>query len=175
MEWQAVVFALQIMMLTVGWMLFQKAKGELSAKAAEAPVLTEIKALQRSVKQLLLEMTEASHHTSARLEVQCAEARTLVTDLEERLERAQFLRGNLSTNQSPNQPVAPVLTVVETYEPKLREPTYASPTLSSREERKRLIYELADAGASAAAIARETEISEGEVETLLALRTPVRA
>ncbi len=167
MEWQAVVVSLQIMMLTVGWMLFQKAKGELSAKAAEAPVLNEVKALQRSVKQLLSEMTEASHQISARLEVQCAEAKSLLMELEAKTQLSKT---------GTKEPAPPMLTVVEAYAPRseAREPTAVRP-LSSREERRRLVYELSDSGLSASAIAREAEMSEGEVETFLALRTPVRA
>ncbi len=44
MEWQAIVLVMQILMLAVGWLLFQQARGELSARAAEKPVLGEGKA-----------------------------------------------------------------------------------------------------------------------------------
>ncbi|MBC7529530.1 MAG: hypothetical protein H7308_18540 [Chthonomonadaceae bacterium] len=181
MEWQAAVFALQIMIITVSWMLFQRAKGELSAKAAEAPILNEVKALHRNVKQLLSEITEASHRTSVQLEAQCNEARTLLAEMEARTERERHLAHPLSAiplmgTQTISSP-SPTLTVVETYapKPKKEEPPYSASRNSARHEQRRLIYSLADAGASASEISREAEISEGEVETLLALRSPVRA
>jgi hypothetical protein len=66
--WQAMVFSVQILLLAAGWTLFQKARGELSARAAEAPVLTEIKALHRNVKRLLQEIETTSDHASAQIE-----------------------------------------------------------------------------------------------------------
>ena len=44
MEWQAIVLTSQIMLLAVGWALFQKARAELAARAAEAPILSEVRA-----------------------------------------------------------------------------------------------------------------------------------
>ena len=181
MEWQAAVFALQIMIIPVSWMLFQRAKGELSAKAAEAPILNEVRALQRNVKQLLAEITETSHQTSLKLEMQCSEARSLLSEMEARTERERHLLHPISPSPlMGTQPISspsPTLTVVETYapKPKKEEPLYSASRNSARHEQRRLIYSLADAGATASEISREAEISEGEVETLLALRSPVRA
>src|SRR5687768_16654551 len=88
MEWQAVVMAMQILLLATGWVLFQKARAELSAKAAEEPVLSEVRALQRNVKELLAEIEETGDAVSSRLESRCVEARELLHALERRLGEA---------------------------------------------------------------------------------------
>ena len=85
MEWQAIVLTLQILLLAIGWTLFQKARAELSARAAEAPILGEVKALQRNVKQLLAEIEQTADRTAVRLEDRILEARSVATDLEARL------------------------------------------------------------------------------------------
>ncbi len=81
MEWQAVVLVMQILMLAVGWFLFQQAKGELSARAAETPVLGEVKALQRNIKQLLTDLDQTSGRASQHLETQCRQAHELAAML----------------------------------------------------------------------------------------------
>jgi hypothetical protein len=90
MEWQAVVMALQILMLAVAWVLFQKARAELSAKAAEEPVLSEVRALQRQVKALLLEIEETGEAAAAKVEGRCVEARELLLALERQVNAVQL-------------------------------------------------------------------------------------
>ena len=92
MEWQAIVFALQILLLAVSWVLFQKARAELSAKAAETPVLSEVRALQKNVKQLLAEIESASDRSSAQLESHCEKAQAALLALEQRTAAANSLR-----------------------------------------------------------------------------------
>ena len=92
MEWQAVVLVMQILMLAVGWFLFQQAKGELSAHAAETPVLGEVKALQRSIKQLLTDMENTSERTSLNLEAKCRQAQELASTLADYIETTEILQ-----------------------------------------------------------------------------------
>src|SRR3954465_3176011 len=89
MEWQAVVLAVQILLLAAGWLLFQRARGELSARAAETPVLAEVRALQKSVKQLLLEMEAAAARQAARLETGCSEAAAILVEMESKIRDAE--------------------------------------------------------------------------------------
>ena len=42
-----------ILLLIAGWLLFQQAKSDLTARAAQIPVLSEVKALQKSIAALL--------------------------------------------------------------------------------------------------------------------------
>lgn len=89
MEWQAVVLTVQILILAVGWVLFQKAKAELSAKAAETPVLGELRALKSQIKQLLDELETAGDTASGQLEAQCRDAQALMQELETRIVEAE--------------------------------------------------------------------------------------
>jgi hypothetical protein len=91
MEWQAVVLAIQILLLAAGWILFQRARGELSAQAAEAPVLAEVKALQQRVKSLLVELESATDRQAARLESGCADAVAVLTEIESKIQIVEEL------------------------------------------------------------------------------------
>ena len=185
MEWQAIVFALQILLLAVSWVLFQKARAELSAKAAETPVLSEVRALQKNVKQLLAEIESASDRSSAQLEFRCAKAQEALSALEQRTEAAN------SFHSSPPVPAArpkrmqrtraaapaewtaesgaetAPQAVVSRREEKM--PAVAAP-VSLHAARRQEVYALTDAGELVGAIARKTGISEGEIETWIGLR-----
>ncbi|MCS6775718.1 MAG: hypothetical protein RMJ43_02005 [Chloroherpetonaceae bacterium] len=190
MEWQAIVMAIQILMLAISWVLFQKARAELSAKAAESPVLSEVRALQKQVKALLAEITEAGETASARLEAQCATARDLTLTLQRLLEEAQQVSGTPSARRSPRRPSpahaktvpspeqaeiasshdAPCAVVASPMPDRAIAHASATHVLSSTVARRQSVYALADQGQPAAEIARQTGLSEGEVETLLGLR-----
>lgn len=191
MEWQAIVMAIQILMLAISWVLFQKARTELSAKAAEAPVLSEVRALQKQVKVLLAEITEAGETASARLEAQCATARDLTLTLQRLMEEVRqgsetspvrrstrrsslnqsHTKGVLSPEETETLPLQDAQRAVTSQVPDravAHAPAASAPT--STEARRRSVYALADQGQPAAEIARQTGLSEGEVETLLGLR-----
>jgi hypothetical protein len=176
MEWQAVVLAMQILLLATGWVLFQKAKAELAAKAAEEPVLSEVRALQRNVKELLAEIEETGDAVTLRLESRCVEARELMLALDRRLEAtveresrpAPVKRAPRRTAAAvvaqpvPAQNPAPALEAVE--------PPLVASAPSPSATRREAVYALAENGADSPDIARQTGISEGEVEMLLGLR-----
>ena len=181
--------------------MFQKARAELSARAAETPVLSEVRALQRSVKQLLLDIESASDRASSQLEIRCVQARELAADLDRRFDRqiemqaartSPFAETEIATatemapapkrtrrtKAKPAPPVErmeretrlsaepprPALAVVAQSGPQ-------NPSVRPLETRRQTVYALADAGEPPAAIARQTGISEGEIETLLGLRS----
>lgn len=172
MEWQSVVFALQILLLATSWTLFQRARAELTAQAAETPVLSEVKALQRNVKQLLAEIVQTAGQTSERLETRCAEAGALLAEMERKLDTLNSpVRSTGEMSSSPTVPL-PTLSLVTAETAVIREEPAraAKPTFSERFLRRQAVYERADAGQPPVAIARETGMSEGEVETLLGLR-----
>src|SRR5215470_679314 len=87
MEW--VVLSVQFLLLLAGWLLFQQAKSELTARASEAPVLAEITALQKSISALLEQLKLESTQASAQLEARCVEARDLLAALDRRIEALQ--------------------------------------------------------------------------------------
>lgn len=166
MEWQAIGFALQILLLTVGWALFQKARSELSARAVEAPVLSELKNLQRNVRQLIEQLEEASLEASARLERGCSEARELLAILDHHLKRWEEVE---ACSTKPTFSTVPQRPSAE----ERCESTNAAllwKQAAKVPSRKEQVYALARQGASPASIAREVGISEGEVETLLGLQ-----
>ncbi len=179
MEWQIIVFVMQILILAIGYFLFQQARGELNARAAETPVLGEVKALQRTIKQLLAEMEETSDQTSARLESRCAEAREVLQSLERRLEELHEAEARLAAARP--QAAAPKRSRTSAMEATIAQgiavttrnskPESAdAPAPSARETRRQMVYEMADAGETPAAIAQATGLAEGEVETILGLR-----
>ena len=191
MEWQAVVLVMQILMLVVGWFLFQQAKGELSARAAETPVLGEVKALQRAIKQMLADLDQTSELASQQLESRCRQAQDLSATLAGQLVELEATQHRLlSLCPDDTQIILPPLSLVT--EPNLsmqqdtscfsqeNNPVDANKAVavctesivsaSTREKRRARIFALHDAGQSRGSIARETGISEGEIETLLGLR-----
>ncbi len=184
MEWQAIVLVIQILMLAVGWFLFQQARGELSARAAETPVLGEVKALQRSIKQLLADMEQSSESASARLEKRCDQARRLLDTLDLRMAEASDLRDSLHQVQPSLAARTDGQSVSFVHEdtssaPGLNDavvvarrsaPEQMDPPHNARDRRRDTIFALADVGRTQGEIARETGISEGEIEMLLALR-----
>lgn len=209
MEWQAVVMALQILMLAVAWVLFQKARAELSAKAAEVPVLSEVRALQRQVKALLLEIEETGEAAAAKVETRCVEARDLLFALDRQIQAASLTveaavapkrngRRAASVVEDETSAQAVIRTDVEERETtptptKKRAATGAKRSRATAAEtvqaavaaapvqelsptalRRNSVYTLADQGEPATAIARQTGLSEGEVETLLGLRMQQR-
>lgn len=176
MEWQAVVLAMQIMMLAVGWVLFQKARAELSAQAAENPVLSEVRALQRNVKELLAEIEETGDVVTARLEARCVEARELLRALELRLETAPEPEPRPKPVKRSPRRTAAALPVSEEAPAVAVVAVESSPQseLAGKDTRREAVYSLADSGKSSGDIARQIGLSEGEVETLLGLRLQKR-
>jgi hypothetical protein len=199
MEWQAVVLAVQILLLAAGWLLFQRARGELSARAAETPVLTEAKALQSSVKQLLAEIDATADRQSLRIEEVCSEAGVILAELESMIQDAESCLVRLepeiavgsvrpthrenhavtcadrsSASVAPNIREAPLglrsTAQQETEPPSSNDSSMSSAARDTVVNRRELVFTLADSGQSPAAIARATRLSEGEVETLLGLR-----
>jgi len=177
MDWQIVVFVLQIMLLAVGYFLFQQARAELSARAAEAPVLSEVKALQRSIKQLLKELEETADQTSARLESRCLEAKELLASLDRRLaawEEGERQAAPSRVVPSPDRQrpeMDPAITRgLAAVAPNTTDEKSPASAPARPDSRRQTVYALADAGEAPAAIARATGLSEGEVETLLGLR-----
>jgi DNA-binding transcriptional MerR regulator len=181
MEWQAVVLVMQILMLAVGWFLFQQARGELTAQASQTPVLGEVRALQRSIKQLLEELNEMSDQASGQLEHRCEEARRLLASLDRRLEQLEDQRQHAPL---PERTLVAAPQQVAIYQRECTDfhreyATIASSGISSatqpvgsdRRNGRQQIYALADQGQATDVIAKATGLSVGEIETLLALRT----
>jgi|GEM_PF-3417913 len=208
MEWQAVVLAMQILMLAVGWVLFQKAKAELSAKAAETPVLGELRSLKSQIKQLLDEIETAGDTALVQLQTQCRNAQALMQELEARISEAdetlytpipaphqEFLTEGFAplavsvvpsfAVESPKKAPRRTKTADGTYseatavttKPTTRRgkitttPAVAEAVaLVGMAARRQQVFALADAGKEMVSIARETDISIAEVETLIGLR-----
>ncbi len=200
MEWQAVVLAIQILLLAAGWLLFQRARGDLSVQAAESPILTEVRALQKSVKQLLLEMELAADRQSIRLENGCADAAATLLEIEntlrgaeQRLETYEARLLSIGSDRFGNDEVSSIRSGRATHFDSDTHIVASSPYLEHRVvetsdgaaaivhdadrstqpgmDQRDQIFRLADRGENAASIARTTHVSEGEIEMLLRLRT----
>jgi hypothetical protein len=168
--WGSIVLCVEILLLIAGWLLFQQAKSDLTARAAQLPVLSDIRALQKSVAALIEQLKLEAGQTSAQLEARCLEARDLLQALDRRLESQHE-----SPNRSKRRTVKPAATVEEASEPSeaSEEPESARIDAAETDGRRSEAFEMADAGSSAAEIARETGLSEGEVELMLSLRPRV--
>ncbi len=158
------VLVIEILLLIAGWALFQQAKSDLTARAAQVPVLSEVKALQKSVIALLEQLKLESTQVSAQLEARCAEARDLLTALDRRLEGTPAASTRVSSRRRET-----VAAVTSARAERAAGETESSTTADS--SRYQEIYTLADGGLSAAQIAQKTGLSEGEVELILGLRT----
>ncbi len=99
MEWQAIVLVMQILLLAVSWFLFQQARAELTARAAETPVMAEVKTLHVNVKKMLDELEQTADRSSSRLENGAETVRQLLGELEtERLDTIE--RSDILTARS---------------------------------------------------------------------------
>lgn len=159
---EALVLAVQILLLVGGWVLFQQAKSDLTARAAELPVLSEVKALQKSIAALLEQLKLESTQVSTQLEARFVEARELLAALDKRLEEMRQLstRATVRRRMSLNTASNPTTD---------HSPSGEAPSQISN-PRHQEIYELADDGLSPVAIAQRTGFAEGEVELILGLR-----
>ncbi len=101
----AIIFVVQIALAVWMWNLYQNSKRDLNARIAEAPMLLEVHNLQRTVKELLTAIEDASQDTTARLEVRCAEARFLLGTLEGRLSEVEVQEVLASSEQKPQEAI----------------------------------------------------------------------
>lgn len=180
----AVIFALQIGLAVWMWNYYQNAKRDLTARAAENPMLTEVSSLQRTVKELLVAVEEAAQDTTARMEVRCAEARFLLGTLEERLSQLEVQEVVTKAISPPSEESGSNTAELLLYEVKhhgeeepqaltpqpLIEEAISTEEAADREYRYQRAYALAEIGMPLADIARETELPEGEIELMLRLR-----
>ena len=159
-----IVLAVDVLLLCAGWLLFQQAKSDLTARAAQIPILSEVKSLQKSIAALLEQLKLESAQASAQLESRCTEARDLLIALERRLEDVEAA----VPRKSARRRTAAVVSVAET----------ASALMDSGAEaenpRHRLIYGMSDDGLAPGAIAQKTGFPQGEVELILGLRRSAR-
>jgi hypothetical protein len=153
--WGTILLGINILLLLAGWLLFQQAKSDLTARAAQMPVLSEVKALQKSVAALLEQLKMESIQTSAQLDARCAEAKDLIAAIDRRLEEAPTQAARPIKKRSPR--VAQVSAGTES-------------VAADADPRKAQVYALSDDGWDEAEIAAETGFPVGEVELILSLR-----
>jgi len=163
--WSSIIMVVNILLLIAGWLLFQQAKSDLTARAAQIPVLSEVKALQRSIAALLEQLKLESSQSSAQLEARCLEARDLLAALDRRLEDGREVRTVSKTSRRREAAVA------ERTSPRATAPE--EPPVQENASRYDAVYTLADEGASHSTIAQSTGYSEGEIDLILGLRPKV--
>lgn len=159
---EALVLAIQILLLVGGWVLFQQAKSDLTARAAQMPVLSEVKTLQKSIAALLEQLKLESAQVSTQLEARFVEARELLAALDKRLEEMKQLSARAAVRRRGPLNAAPSASVG-------CPPAEDSPSRIIN-PRHQEVYALADDGLSPVAIAQRTGFAEGEVELILGLR-----
>ena len=162
--WENAVLAVQILLLVAGWLLFQQARSELTARAAQMPVLEEVQSLKESVAALIEQLKLEATQRSAQLEARCLEARELALTLERRLEDAREVAARPTAAAPVPSPASPRREAVR---PRV-EPTPAP--IPEGAARYQDIHDLADAGVDALTISHRTGLTIGEVELILNLR-----
>jgi hypothetical protein len=172
--WGTIVLGVNILLLLAGWLLFQQAKSDLTARAAQIPVLSEIKALQKSVAALLEQLKLESIQTSAQLDTRCAEARDLLAAIDKRLHEARPAPVRLiktreaAPRQRTESEAPPAPRQVEPSPDEDRRTT--DDDRRAGEFRREQVYSLADMDVDQGEIARQTGFSEAEVELILGMR-----
>jgi hypothetical protein len=181
MDFGSIVLVVNILLLVAGWLLFQQARSDLTARAAQVPILSEVKALQKSIATLLEQLKLEAGQSSTQLEARCVEARDLLAALDRRLEELEALkagpkaiarrRAALPAREAAANTAAPIATVAAPVATTaaVAEPQRAAPA-PAPSSRHQEVYALADDGVEPPDIARRTGYSHGEVELILGLR-----
>lgn len=138
---------------------------------------TQSTAVRRDMETLLIELEELARKINAQIDTKFAKLEQSITDADRRvsalrilIEEAKRVRGENSPNAEPedaSKPSAPVQT--PSHSPATAVPANEH-SQASPSDRRRRVYELADAGRSAVEIARELGTQPGEVELILNLR-----
>jgi len=165
--WGGMVLAIEILLLVAGWLLFQQAKTELTARMAQVPVITELKELKRVVATMLEQLKMESSQISAQLEARCMEARELINALDRRMDEVQKLpiksssrrRTTVSEPHEEPSPTPPAVTANEAPSHQIGNPRHAE------------VLALNKKGETTATIAQRTGYSIGEVEMILSLNS----
>ena len=161
--WSSIIMVVNILLLVAGWLLFQQAKSDLTARAAQVPVRSEIKELHRSISALLEQLKVESGQVSTQLDARCVEARDLLGALDRRLEELNPGRsvGRTSRKKSGAESVRKI-GVSSSQQPPLGAPEPV--------DRRKIVISMADGGLGSSDIAQRTGLSVGEVELILNLR-----
>lgn len=146
-----IVLVVNILLLVAGWILFQQAKSELTSRAAQIPVLTELRELHKSVAALIERLRLEADQASAQLEARCTQAKELLIALERTLAEAPSPKPQ---GQVPSSGAE---------RPELQAP-------AGTQSRNAAVYALADQGLAPGEIARRSGLSAGEVELILEMR-----
>ncbi len=166
--WGGMVLAIEIFLLVAGWLLFQQAKTELTARMAQVPVITEIKELKRVIATMLEQLKVESSQISTQLEVRCLEARELINALDRKIDEVQRLpvkspSRRRSTVPEPHEEPSPIppaaITDNEASSHQNGNPRHAE------------VLALNKKGETTATIAQRTGYSVGEVEMILSLNS----
>lgn len=78
--------AVQILLLVAGGFLYHQARSDLTARAAQMPALTEVRALEQTIASMLEQLRLETVQTTAQLEARSREARDLIAVLDRRIE-----------------------------------------------------------------------------------------
>ena len=132
--------------------------------------LRDQREVQAALDDLLVQLEEVSRRVAAQVETRYAKLECVIRDADQRIARLEAL--------SRAAPPGPPPAAEPAFQPGLAAAAVAPPVAPAapgapaapRSERFRRIYEMADAGTSALAIADALQIPLGEVELILGLR-----
>lgn len=143
-------------------------------RGAAHGTLSQRRAVERDMSNLLVELSEMARQMTAQLDTRAAKLELLIREADEKI---AVLRGLESANGhsddgrvSAEQPTSSVAAALEGVIMEARapiRPSFAEPPLDPRHVR---IYDMADEGHTPQEIARQLDRPSGEIELILALR-----
>jgi hypothetical protein len=166
-----------VLLLMLLWPRFRSSSSgdERAATALADPSLAQQRSVERDMHTLLRELSEMSRKISAQLDAKSARLEALIRAADERAARLESLARNSAL--SPDEPAeaengdrrGPDPMPVP---PDIVIPPPASAFAQDADPRHAQIYALADQGFSPVQIAERLGFNEGEIELIIALRSP---
>ena len=156
--------------LTVMYLMMRPRKRDpLASASANRSSLSQQKALERDMQNVIVELSELTRSMSAQLETRAAKLEILIRDADERLAalaEANAHRGPLIETKPNASTAVPTIAA---------EPVRSMRLVQDSEERWNDVYHHADQGMSIPEICRTLNRPRGEIELILALRPKPRS
>ena len=154
------------------------------AKGPPSAGLAQQRSVERQMQNLLVELSEMARQITAQLDTRAAKLQALIDEADARLAALRATTASapaeppMFSRATDAEPVVPAdeVPMFRTPAPRPvdRSPTAAEPAAAVEPTAgpHDAVYALADRGRSAAEIARELDVPRGEVDLILALRSP---
>jgi hypothetical protein len=150
----------------------RKAKRDPLETHASSASLSQQRAVERQMSNLLVELSEMARTVSATIDTRAAKLEVLIDDADKRIETLRALGATIPSNPQQSMQITPVVPVMRQIEhaPEIVA-AVAATRVTTADERHTRVYELADQGQTLHEIATTLGRPSGEIELILALRS----